>query len=146
MKYIIDFETHHGFLQILSVTEHRDQMAAPMAFQVRGGARLIQTLHDAVEECLARIQAIDEGFHDDRDCHRAFEGGFVTFRPGEIPVTLVTQARRTTLLIGSRQVGEGVINNLPDFHKALKKAVERLDRLDQEETARHAKNKTAKTA
>lgn len=143
MKYIIDFESHHGFLQILGMTESNDQLAAPLAFQVRGGARLLQTLHDAVEECVVRIQEIDEGFHGDRDCHHAFEGGFITFRPGDIPVTLVTQARRSTLIIGARQVGEGVIDNLPALHKALKKALARLDKLEQEETMREEKRRTS---
>ena len=144
MKYIIDFESHQGFLQILGVTEFMDQMAAPVAFQIRGGARLLQTLHDAVEECLVRIQRIDEGFHSDRDCHHAYEGGFVTFRPGDIPVTLVTQARRTSLIIGARQVGNGVIENLPALHKALQKALAQLDKLDQEETVREKRRRAAK--
>ena len=144
MKYIIDFESHQGFLQILGVTEFMDQLAAPLAFQVRGGARLVQTLHDAVEECVVRIQRIDEGFHSDRDCHHAFEGGFVTFRPGDIPVTLVTQARRTSLIIGARQVGNGVIENLPALHKALQKALAQLDKLDQAETVREKQRRATK--
>lgn len=144
MKYIIDFHSHQGFLQILGVTEFMDQMASPLAFQVRGGARLVQTLHDAVEECVVRIQEIDEGFHDDRACHHAFEGGFVTFRPGDIPVTLVTQARRTVLVIGARQVGHGVIENLPALHKALQKAMVQLDKLDQAETAREKRRRATK--
>ena len=144
MKYIIDFESHQGFLQILGVTEFMDQLAAPLAFQVRGGARLLQALHDAVEECLVRIQEIDEGFHSDRDCHHAFEGGFVTFRPGDIPVTLVTQARRTSLIIGARQVGNGVIENLPALHKALQKALAQLDKLDQAETVREKQRRATK--
>lgn len=144
MKYIIDFESHQGFLQILGVTEFMDQLAAPLAFQVRGGARLLQTLHDAVGECLVRIQEIDEGFHSDRDCHHAFEGGFVTFRPGDIPVTLVTQARRTSLIIGARQVGNGVIENLPALHKALQKALAQLDKLDQAETVREKRRRATK--
>ena len=144
MKYIIDFESHHGFLQILGITESNDQLAAPLAFQVRGGARLLQTLHDAVEECLVRIQTIDECFHSDRACHQAFEAGFVTFRPGDIPVTLVTQARRSTLIIGARQVGEGAIDNLPALHKALKKALARLDKLDQAETVREKRRGATK--
>lgn len=144
MKYIIDFESHQGFLQILGVTEFMDQMAAPVAFQIRGGARLLQTLHDAVEECVVRIQKIDEGFHSDRDCHQAYEGGFVIFRPGDIPVTLVTQARRATLLLGSRQVGHGAIDNLWELNKALKKALAQLDKLDQEETARGKRRRATK--
>lgn len=143
MKYIIDFESHQGFLQILGVTEFMDQMAAPVSFQVRGGARLLQTLHDAVEECLVRIQEIDAGFHSDRDCHHAFEAGFVVFRPGDIPVTLVTQARRTSLIIGARQVGHGVIENLPALHKALQKAMAQLDKLDQAETAREKRRRAS---
>lgn len=132
MKYLVDFESNHGFLQIFGVTEYGDQMAGPLAFQVRGGAQLLESLSDAVGECLARIKAIDEGFHNDQACRQAFEDSFVIHAAGQTPVTLVTQARRTTLIIGARQVGNGALFNLDAFQKALKKALARLEKIDHE--------------
>lgn len=109
MHYLIDLENNRGFVQILGLTSTLTPAETPLAFQVRGGASLLERLASALAEAHERILAIDAAFHDDPAAREAFEAGFVVFRAGDVPVTCVVQRRAVSLMLGARQVGVGAV-------------------------------------
>lgn len=123
MKYSLDLNSANGFVQVFGVVEYGDNMARPVAFQVRGGASLVAMLVKVLEAGVAAIQDVDARFHEDVVARNAFECGHIIFQPGDIPVTLMIQRREATLLIGHQYFGEGPVRNLPGLLEAAKAAL-----------------------
>lgn len=124
MKYTIDLNTSNGFVQIFGAVEFGDNMARPVAFQVRGGASLVASLAQVLAQGLAEIERIYATFHEDPAARTAFEQGHIVFQPGEIPLTLMLQRSCATLLIGHQLFGEGPVRNLPGLLDAAKLALQ----------------------
>lgn len=123
MKYTIDLNTSNGFVQIFGAVEFGDNMARPVAFQVRGGASLVASLVQVLAQGLTELERIYATFHEDPAAQMAFEQGHVVFQPGEIPLTLMLQRSSATLLIGQQLFGEGPVRNLPGLLEAAKLAL-----------------------
>lgn len=125
MKYTFDVDTNNQFVQIFGATESLKTAEAPLAFQIRGGIRVLESTLKVIETVIDRINYLDAHFHDDdRTAQLEFENGFVVFESGEVPVLAMVQRRSVYLSLAGRQVGSLPVS-LVDFHRDLKKCLKK---------------------
>lgn len=109
MRYFVDVKTNPRFVQIFGATDALASMESPLAFQIRGGRTLLECLRSVCERCIAKVRDIDLRYHDDPTARFEFEGGFVIFEPGDLPITCIVRRRVATLVLGGQQVGSDAV-------------------------------------
>lgn len=125
VKYQIRVDHATGFICIFGMPERGDNFSYPVAFQVRGSVWLLERIAKAIAERNERMAEIEAHYHDDDKARDAFDQGFVTFMPGDIPVTLVSIQRYSTLIVGTSAFGDGPVRNLCALEKAIRQTLRR---------------------
>lgn len=113
MKFKIDLDTNNGFVQFFGATEYGMLGEMPIAFQVRGGLGILESIAKTLEKCVQEIVRIDENYHTDTAARNDYEYGVVVFTPGRIPITAILQERIVTLVVGTRTFGGGPVKTTP---------------------------------
>lgn len=127
MRYIVDTDSNSGFIQIIGIPESRMMGEYPLAFQVRGGVSILESLESSLQQAIAHIEHIDDLYHYEAQAKVDYHQGMVVFTPGYIPITLVIQQRMVTVLIGSRQLGDGPVRSVDQLLSAVQEAIAKAE-------------------